>query len=108
MIFSDGVESKAVVYEWYLKSRVLGQCDFAKAALKKITFNPKDNHQICTSGSGHWKLWRVQENTFKPMAPFGKINQNQIFTDHAWLDDEKLVASTSEGELLILNNFEKE
>jgi hypothetical protein len=43
-IFSDGVESKAAVYEWFYKSRILGQMDFPKCALKKITFNPKDNH----------------------------------------------------------------
>jgi cilia- and flagella-associated protein 57 len=58
-IFTDGVDTKAGVYEWFNKSRILGQLDFPKTLLKKISFNPKDNHQVCLSGSGHWKLWRV-------------------------------------------------
>jgi len=106
-ILTDGVDSKAVAYDWFHKSRVFGQMDFPKVILKRITFNPKDNHQVCTSGNGHWKLWRVQENTFKPMPPLMKNQQNHFYLEHAWLDDEKLVGCTAEGELFILENFEQ-
>lgn len=107
-IFTDGVDSKAAVYEWFNKSRILGQLDFPKTFLKKITFNPKDNHQVCLSGNGHWKLWRVQENTFKAMPPFQKVSQQNNYTVHEWLEEDCLIAGTQEGELFSLNNFEKD
>ena len=66
-IVTDGVDCKAVAYDWFHKARVFGHIDFPKSQIKRISFNPKDNHQVCTSGHNHWKLWRVQENTFKPM-----------------------------------------
>lgn len=40
------------------------------------------------------------------MQQFGKVQQNHFYTDHAWLDDDKLVGCTSEGEIFILDNFE--
>jgi hypothetical protein len=50
----------------------------------------------------------VQENTFKSMQPFQKINQNLIYTEHVWLEDENMVGGTSEGEVFVLHHFEKE
>ena len=48
----------------------------------------------------------VQENTFKPMPLFNKVSQNHIFTDHAWLEDDKIVGCTAEGELYFFENNE--
>ena len=72
-IVTDGTDSKAVAYDWFHKNRVFGQCDFPKTQIKRILFNPKDNHKVSTSGNGHWKLWRVIENTFKPVQVFMKV-----------------------------------
>jgi hypothetical protein len=43
-ILSDGTDSKAVAYDWFHKNRVFGQFDFPKTQIKRVTFNPKDNH----------------------------------------------------------------
>jgi len=43
-IITDGVDSKAVAYDWFHKAKIFGQYDFAKTQIKKISFNPKDNH----------------------------------------------------------------
>jgi WD40 repeat protein len=69
----DSPDCKAIAWDWYNKNKVIGQFDFAQQQITKITFNPKDNHQVCTSGHNHWKLWRVQENTFKSMQAFVKV-----------------------------------
>lgn len=40
------------------------------------------------------------------MPAFVKISQNHFYTDHAWLEDDKMVGCTAEGELYFLENFE--
>jgi len=82
----------------------MGQCDFGKTVVTKITFNPNDNHQVCTSGHNHWKLWRILDNTFKALPNFQGVG-NHIFTDHCWLGDNRLAGCTSEGEIVILEEF---
>jgi len=72
----------------------------------KITFNPNDNHQVCTSGQNHWKLWRIQENIYKPMSNFPAMGNHNI-TDHCWMDKERLAGCTSEGEIIILEDFQQ-
>ena len=37
---------------------------------------------------------------------FQKITQLLDYTDHAWLEDDRIVAGTQSGELLMLENFE--
>ena len=84
---------------------MIAHYDFPKTTpgmqVKRLTFNPKDNNQVCTSGNMHWKMWRVQEGTFKPVPAFQKVSQNHNYTDHIWLDDEKMAATTAEGEVFI-------
>jgi hypothetical protein len=33
------------------------------------------------------------------MQIFGKVPQNELITDHAWLEDEKIVGSSADGEI---------
>lgn len=105
-IILEGPEFSAIAWDWHnkTKSRMMGQFDFGKTVVSKITFNPNDSHQVCTSGHNHWKLWRIQENTFKPMPNFHGVG-NHIFTDHCWLGDDRLAGCTSEGEIIILEEF---
>lgn len=104
----EGPEYSAIAWDWHNKnkSRVMGKFDFGKTVVTKITFNPNDSHQVCTSGQNHWKLWRIQENTFKPMPTFHGVG-NHIFTDHCWLSDDRLAATTREGEIIILEEFQQ-
>lgn len=89
---------------------MIAHYDFPKqgpnVSVKRLTFNPKDNNQVVTTGNGHWKMWRLQESTFKPLPQFAKIPQNHKYTEHLWLDDDKMVATTSEGELFIVEGTE--
>jgi hypothetical protein len=56
----EGPDSKAIAWEWFskTKSRIIGQYEFGKQVVSKITFKPNDAHVVCTSGHGHWKLWK--------------------------------------------------
>jgi hypothetical protein len=52
-------------------------------------------------------LWRIQENTFKPLPQFqARIPQNHNFIDQLWLDEEKQMCVTAEGELFVVEGFE--
>ena len=37
---------------------------------------------------------------------FQKIKQDKPYSDHCWLDEDKLVVGTSMGELIYCDNFE--
>jgi WD40 repeat protein len=107
-VILEGPDYTAMAWDWHNKnkSRIIGQFDFGKTVINKITFNPNDNHQVCTSGHNHWKLWRVQENTFKPMPTFQGVGTH-LFTDHCWLMDDRLAACTAEGEIIILEEYQQ-
>jgi hypothetical protein len=48
----------------------------------------------------------LQEGSFKQLPQFQRIKQEKNYTDHAWLDYDKLIAGTDTGEMLILDNYE--
>lgn len=100
-------DTKALVYDWYSKNKALATTEFKDIDIVKISFNPKDWTQICTSGNGHWKIWRLQEGTFKQAPQFTKTNQARDYTDHCWLDDDKLIVGTEAGEIFFVDNFEE-
>jgi hypothetical protein len=68
---------KALVYSWIepngkeskhnhqqnMLNRVVAHFDFPKQAngqtVKRLSFNPKDNNQVVTTGHNHWKWWRL-------------------------------------------------
>ena len=56
----EGSECRAIAWECYNKNkiRIIGQYDFGKQMVDKITFKPNDAHVIATSGHAHWKTWR--------------------------------------------------
>ena len=99
-------DTRALIYDWYSKNKLLYQYEFKGIDLVKISFNPRDWTQVCTSGNNHWKIWRLQEATFKQAPQFTKMNQNRDYTDHCWLDDDKLIVGTESGEIFFVDNFE--
>ena len=71
IILSDkNLDTKACIYDWLSKNKLIASYDFPHQEIKKITFNPKDWTQICTSGPNHWRVWRIQESSFKQVPQF--------------------------------------
>ncbi len=105
----EGPDCKAVAWEWYNrnKSRIIGQYEFGKAIINKISFKNNDAHVVCTSGNSHWKLWRPQENTFTVYSKLTLNKESNIYTDHCWLQYERMAATTAEGEVIIVEDFEQ-
>ena len=107
LIVDSSGETKALIYDWVNKHKVLASYDFTGIDVNKISLNQKDWNFVATSGPGHWKVWKIQENSFKQLPQFQRVKQDRNFTDHAWLDDDKIVAGTSHGELILLENYEQ-
>ena len=69
-----------------------------------MSFNPQDNTQLCVIGQGIFKLFRYSEGNLKQFA-FQKLDP-QNFLSHTWLTDEKIVAGTDTGRLLLFESGE--
>ena len=72
----------------------------------RLTINPKESHEIGLSGPNCFKLLRVQENSFKNQSEIGKLNQNQNFTDHGWMEDGKIVVANDKGTIYICQKYD--
>lgn len=71
-----------------------------------MTFNPKDDGTLCTTGRNHFKIWRIIEGQLKQAQQLKRMKENHFFTEHCWLDRHKLVACTKVGEVFYLENYE--
>jgi len=55
--------------------------------LCKVTFNPKDDLLLCTTGAMEFKVWRLVDGVFKSAQPFAKsIPSGRTYTEHLWID----------------------
>ena len=69
-----------------------------------LSFNPTDNTHLCASGDGIFKLYRFSDNNLKQLA-YQKLDMHN-FKSHVWLSEDRLVAGTTEGQLLLLEGGE--
>jgi hypothetical protein len=105
-------DCKALAYDWYHKNRVISSFDFYKQDITKITFHPKDNHKVCTSGTDNFQMWSMQEGTFKPLSEFknlptsAKLNESIVFTDHTWTENDYLIGCSKTGDLFVIEIFD--
>lgn len=65
LLSDSNLDTRALIYDWYSKNKVMATYDFNGLELCKISFNPKDWQQVCTSGPNHWRVWRLQEGSLK-------------------------------------------
>ena len=70
----------------------------------QVSFNPQDNTQLCVVGNGIFKLFRYSEGNLKQFA-FQKM-EPQNFLSHTWLSDERIIAGTDTGRLLLFESGE--
>lgn len=106
-VIIEGPEYSVVVWDWRrhntTKAKIKGQVELGKTVATKVSFNPEDTNQVCTTGQNHWKVWRVQEGALRSEPSFQE-QTSSIYTDHCWLSKDKIAGCTSEGQIVI---FEK-
>jgi len=77
------------------------------ATINECSFNPQDSYLICVVGNGVFKFFRLQEGQFKSIPnQLNKLreSQNQNYTCHAWLHDDRLVVCCEDGNILLFDN----
>uniref|UniRef100_A0A3B5B8N2 Cilia and flagella associated protein 57 n=1 Tax=Stegastes partitus TaxID=144197 RepID=A0A3B5B8N2_9TELE len=65
----------------------------------QVSFNPYNNMQLCVIGSGVFKLFRYSEGAIK-QSSFAKV-ESINFLCHAWMSEERVIAGTDTGRLLV-------
>ena len=105
LVMSDETDSKVVVLDWQ-NVRVEAALEFPKQVIDRVSFNPSEDTVVCTSGPNHWKVWRIHENMLKAMPPLSKVSQNRVYTEHCWLDKNKLIGCSIEGEMFYLEDYQ--
>lgn len=87
--------STCIIYDW--KNKIVKAKEHIGQLIKKMTFCPNDQNIVCTTGPKHWRLWKLNEDTFKFHNASQKLDQERIYTTHIWTKDDKLLAATSQG-----------
>jgi cilia- and flagella-associated protein 57 len=77
----------------------------ANKAVLHVDGHPIDAALIATSGRGFVRLFRLQDDTLKPV-PINLRRDPGSFTCHAWLADDRLVLGTAAGELWLIEGTE--
>jgi len=101
------------IYEWKKEVRVIATNSWlseltkeaktaVNAEITKISIDPNNKDQICLSGKFHLRMWRNQGNILKPLPPIIGLDSSKIYTDHAWVEGNWLVAGTDKGELCFI------
>lgn len=75
--------------------------------VNKICINPKDSHTVSISGVEIFKIFRVHESSVRNPTDVLKLNQKQNFTDHQWVDDERVVVGTDQGSLYVIKKIDQ-
>ena len=79
-----------------------------KNIMSKISFNPKENSNLCVSGINEFKVMRLTDGMLKNAHPFNskQVPPNRTFTEHLWLDRYNLIGCTSDGEMYYIEGHE--
>lgn len=99
------------IYLWQVdKSRLIGMID-VPLELTKVSISPWAFWTLCTTGPSTLKLWRLVDKQLKPTDPMpkrkdGSQSQTYRYTSHSWYDEDKLVAATEEGDILVVEDSE--
>eukprot|EP00282_Hemiselmis_andersenii_P016281 CAMPEP_0114178544 /NCGR_PEP_ID=MMETSP0043_2-20121206/38603_1 /TAXON_ID=464988 /ORGANISM="Hemiselmis andersenii, Strain CCMP644" /LENGTH=568 /DNA_ID=CAMNT_0001276969 /DNA_START=30 /DNA_END=1733 /DNA_ORIENTATION=- len=93
-----------VYWNWF-QSKVVASVK-VNSEVRRVSFSPLDNVQIATSGPGLLKLWRLQESNLKGFNMVSGKAASQSFTDHSWAPGDRLLASTDQGDVLVVEQGE--
>jgi WD40 repeat protein len=105
------------IYLWQVdKARLIGMID-VPYEITRVTVSPWAYWTLCTTGPTSLKIWRLVDKQLKPTdvlprrakdaTALGAAQATSFrFTCHCWFDEEKLVAGTEEGDLLVVENNE--
>jgi len=108
LTLGGGPDWTLVLWQWE-KSKTLSSLKVSNAnmsPLNQCSFNPVDPSVCCVSGDSIFKAFRIVNNILKPMPNLLGQMEPRNFTSHLWLNDDRIVLGTSQGELLLFEGGE--
>jgi WD40 repeat protein len=111
LLSQGGAPDYSLIYWSWEKGKIMANIDVkpptgpqANATVNQVSFNPQDNTQICAIGNGLFKMFRYAESALKPSQSLKQEHFN--FTCHCWVSEDRILAGTDQGKLLIIQNGE--
>lgn len=71
--------------------------NFAVIGASSLAINPTQSHIISICGKGFFKLYKVEDYSFKATEDIKKLPKNRNFTIHSWFDKTKILTGTDRG-----------
>ncbi|CAG5984446.1 unnamed protein product [Menidia menidia] len=101
LISQTGAPEWILVLWLWEKNKVLAtvKTTTSNNPISKVSFNPYNNMQLCVSGHGVFKVFRYLEGALK-QSSFAKM-ESINFLCHTWMSDERVLAGTDTGRLLV-------
>lgn len=96
-----------LVYWGWEKGKIMASIKTsAQAALPvyQISFNPRDNTQLCVTGNQIFKLFRYTDGNLKQFGYQKSDPQNCL--SHSWISEERVLVGTETGRLLMFESGE--
>ncbi|XP_075952842.1 cilia- and flagella-associated protein 57 [Anarhichas minor] len=104
LIGQTGGPDGTLVFWLWEKQKVLATVKTGNSinSVTQVSFSPHDNTRLCVSGSGVFKLLRYSEGALKQSrtAKVEAVN----FLCHAWVTEERVIAGTDAGRLLVFES----
>jgi WD40 repeat protein len=114
LVTQGGAPEWNLVYWHWERSRYLAKLSIATEkqvrdtpdAVTQCSINPQEPPHMCISGNGVFKFFRYMDGLIKPATGgMGKVDA-QNFKCHAWLPGNRLIVSTDNGDLLLVEDSE--
>ncbi|XP_044067286.1 cilia- and flagella-associated protein 57 isoform X2 [Siniperca chuatsi] len=100
---TGGPEWMLIFWLWE-KQKVLATVKTSNSnnPVTQVSFNPYNNMQLCVSGAGVFKQFRYSEGALK-QSSFPKV-ESINFLCHTWMTEERVIAGTDKGRLLVFES----
>ena len=112
---TDEADSRVVVFDWNL-GRIIATAEWKRTLIDRVSFNPTDPREVCVSGHNIFQLFIIKDgvkdgilnptntNFYQVIAKNRRhlsfaANQKIVFTEHCWIDRNRLIGCTLTGEM---------
>lgn len=99
MIQETATDSRVIILDW-TSMKLKATLMFPNQLLKKVSFCPSEPGVVVTTGSHHFRVWKIVDGQFKPFQQV-KLNQQHIYTEHIWLEKDLLLVFSQDGEMYL-------
>ena len=99
--FTDSPSEGVLIFD-RLRCVLVKQIPLASAVFA-VSFNPENDSRICTTGARNlFQFWRYTSKTVHSAPIVGLIKDECMYTSHVWLPENRLVAGTDKGLLVLV------